>query len=383
MTPTEPTPASPGPRLGVRVFAAMGLVVVAGAATMILVSLLIAPAVFRWHLDTVGIQQTPEAAQHVQDGFALATVVATGVGVLAALAVAAGVAWFVARRIAQPITQVAQATTRLATGDYAARVDPQRLGPELADLTDSVNTLAGRLETTEQTRIRLMADLAHELRTPVASIAATVEAIADGVLPPDTETLDTLTGQSQRLTRLTDDLEAVSRAEERSFRVTLAAVDVSDVTRSATASAAARYTRAGVTLLTPHGPAGHVLADHDRLVEVLDQLLTNALHHCHPGDVVTLATRPSATTVELSVTDTGTGFDPADAEHLFQRFYRADPARTTQTGSGIGLTIARALVEAQHGTLTAHSPGPGAGSTFTIQLPRGTHRNPAMSQPPS
>lgn len=374
MTPTEPTRASRGPRLGVRVFSAMGLVVIAGAATMILVSLLIAPAVFTGHLNKVGIQQTPEAAQHVQDGFALATVVSTAVGVLAALAVAAGVAGFVARRISQPITLIAQATTRLATGDYSARVAPQRLGPELADLTDSVNTLAGRLEATEQTRIRLMADLAHELRTPVASIEATVEAIADGVLPVDTETLETLTGQSQRLSRLTDDLEAVSRAEERSFRLTLATVDLRDVAKASAAAAATQYTRAEVALQTPTGAAGYVIADHDRLIEVIDQLLTNALHHCQPGDVVTIATRPDATTVELSVTDTGAGFDPADAERLFQRFYRADPARTRQTGSGIGLTIARALIEAQAGTLTAHSPGPGAGSTFTIHLNRATQR---------
>lgn len=376
MTSTEPNPASPGPRLGVRVFAAMGLVVIAGAVTMILVSLLIAPAVFRWHLNTVGIQQTPEAAQHVQDGFALATLVATGVGVLAALAVAAGVAWFVARRISQPITEVVQATTRLAAGDYSARVEPQRLGPELADLTESVNTLAGRLESTEQTRIRLMADLAHELRTPVAAIEATVEAIADGVLPADSETLDTLTGQAHRLTRLTDDLEAVSRAEEHSFRLTPTTLDLNQVARVSAAAAAAQYRRAGVALHAPTGTGGRVIADHDRLSEVLDQLLANALHHCRPRDDVAIITRPHPSTIELSVTDTGAGFDPAEAERLFQRFYRADPARTHQAGSGIGLTIARALIEAQAGTLTAHSPGPGAGATFTIHLPRATHEHP-------
>lgn len=376
MTPTEPNPASPGPRLGVRVFAAMGLVVIAGATTMILVSLLIAPAVFTGHLKGVGIQQAPEAAQHVQDGFALATVVSTALGVLAALAVAAGVAWFVARRISQPITEVAQATTRLAAGDYSARVEQQRLGPELADLTDSVNTLAGRLESTEQTRIRLMADLAHELRTPLAAIEATVEAIADGVLPADSETLDTLTGQAHRLTRLTDDLEAVSRAEERSFRLTLTTLDLNQVARVSAAAAAAQYRRAGVTLHAPTGTGGRVIADHDRLSEVLDQLLANALHHCRPRDDVAIITRPHPSTIELSVTDTGAGFDPADAERLFQRFYRADPARTHQTGSGIGLTIARALIEAQAGTLTAHSPGLGAGSTFTLHLPRASHRNP-------
>jgi two-component system, OmpR family, sensor histidine kinase BaeS len=277
----------------------------------------------------------------------------------------------VARRLTEPIALTADATGRLAAGDYTARVEQPRMGPELAALTESVNALAQRLEDTERSRIQLMADLAHELRTPVASIEATVEAIADRVLPADDQTLATLSDQSRRLSRLIDDLASVSRAEERSFRLTTTTVNAVDVARAAAASAAARFAQSGVALHVPEAPPLNVLADPDRLSEVLDELLANSLHHCKEGDGVTVTVAALGRMAALTVTDTGSGFDPNDAEHLFQRFYRADPDHGNPTGSGIGLTVARALIEAQHGTLTAHSPGPGTGATFTITLPAG------------
>lgn len=366
---TGASPARTGPRLAVRVFWAMGLVVLAGATTMIVVSLLLAPTLFQRHLDQAGVLKDPGVTGHVEEAFALAALTSTAVGVMAALAVAAAGSLFVARRLTDPIAVTARTAGRLAAGDYSARVEPPQMGPELAGLADSVNALAGRLEDTERTRIRLMADLAHELRTPVASIEATVEAIADQVLPADPETLTTLTEQAHRLSRLIGDLAAVSRAEERSFRVDVTQVDLIETARACAASAAASYARARVELLTPTGAALNVIADQDRLVEVIDQLLANALQHCPPGSQVTLATRRDGATGQLAVRDTGSGFDPADSEALFHRFYRADPSRANRTGSGIGLTIARALIHAQGGTLTAYSPGPGAGATLTLSLP--------------
>ena len=170
----------------------MALVVLAGAGTLMVVSLVVAPSVFFRHLEQAGIAQDPNVTTHVADGFALATVVSTVVGVIIAGAVAAGMAVLVARRIATPISTTAQAASRLASGDYAAHVDDPRMGPELAELTASVNALAERLEDTEQARIELMADLAHQLRTPIASINATVEAIADEIIPADANALEDL-----------------------------------------------------------------------------------------------------------------------------------------------------------------------------------------------
>ena len=369
-TPPEAAPPrGAGPRLATRVFWAMVLVVLAGAGTLLVVSLLLAPTVFHWHLDQAGVLADSDVSDHVEEAFAVAALISTGVGVLAALAVAAAGSLVVARRLTDPIAMTASTTGRLAAGDYAARVEQPRMGPELAALTESVNALAQRLEDTERSRIQLIADLAHELRTPTASIQATVEAIADRVLPADDETLATLSDQSQRLSRLIDDLASVSRAEERAFRLTLTTIDAVEAARAAATAAAARFARAGVTLHAPEGPPLNVLADPDRLGEVLDELLANSLHHCRDGDDVTITAARRGATADITVTDTGSGFDPNEAERLFQRFYRADPARGNPTGSGIGLTVARALIEAQHGTLTAGSPGNGAGAHFTISLP--------------
>lgn len=356
------------PGLAVRVFGVMALVVLAGAGTLLVFSLLLAPAVFHRHLADAGIDQSGDVATHVNEGFATATLTAIAVGVAAAVLVAAAMALLVARRITRPVADAAEAASRLAAGDYTARVEPSGMGPELDGLTSSVNALARRLEATEQARIRLVTDLAHELRTPLASLDATVEAVADGVLPPDPETLATLREQSRRLSRLVDDLSALSRADEHAFRVETRVVDLAEVARTAVSVVSARYAAADVELRAPDPGAVPAVADPDRVAEVLGQLLDNALRHCAGGDAVTLeAVRRDGRAV-LVIADTGAGFDPAEADALFRRFHRATPSSAAR-GSGIGLTIARALVEAQAGTLTASSAGPGRGATFTLDLP--------------
>lgn len=357
-----------GPSLRVRIFGAMALVVLAGAGTLMVVSLIVAPGVFYRHLQEAGVAQEPTVTTHVADGFALATIVSTAVGVVIAGAVAAAMAILVSRRIATPITTTASAAARLASGDYSAHVDDPRMGPELSDLTASVNALAARLESTEQGRIRLMADLAHQLRTPMASITATVEAITDGVLPADDTTLTTLTDNATRLSRLIDDLALVSRAQERAFLVHADTVDLTSLAQACTDAAQARFTAAGVTVSVTASDPIYTRADPDRIGEVISQLLDNALQHSHPGDTVTLATRRQDTNAVLTVSDTGDGFHPEESEAIFRRFYRAD-ASESGTGSGIGLTIAQALVTAHGGTITAHSTGRGHGATFTVSLP--------------
>ncbi len=365
MSRPQPEPTA-GPSLRLRVFAAMGLVVLAGAATLAIAALLVAPAVFHRHLEQAGVAQSPDVVMHVDEGFATALLVSIAVGVVAAVIVAAAVALIVARRINEPVAAAAAAASRLAAGDYSARVTRPLMGRELADLADSVNALAGRLEQTEASRLRLVTDLAHELRTPLTAIDATVEAIADGILPADATTLSTLTDQSRRVSRLVDDLGAVSRADERAFRLDPGPVNLVEVASAATTATAARFAAKGVALETRRGPPVTVIADADRIAEVIGQLLDNSLRHCQAGDHVSIAVTRRGDSAVVTVTDTGSGFDPAEADRLFQRFYRAgsDPS-----GSGIGLTIARTLIEAHGGALRATSPGPGRGATFAITLP--------------
>ena len=372
-----------GAGLGTRIFVAIALVILAGAGTLLLVAVVTAPVVFRSHLEDAGVSADSPLASHIDEGFTLALVTSITAAVLAASLVAVVVAAVIARRISRPIALAADSAGRLADGNYGARMARPGVGPELDELARAVNTLAQRLETAEQHRMRLLSDLGHELRTPLAALEATVAAIVDEVLPADAETLGTLTEQTSRLTRLTRDLQGVSRSDEHAFRLERQRVDLTAVAGAAVAAQQARYQTAGVALTATAAGAGprakpgplpiqeavDAWADPDRVTEILDQLLDNALRHCAPGDSVRVTVQALDERVRLTVADTGLGFDPAVAEDVFKRFYRGPETRHGPTGTGVGLTIARALAEAQQGNLFATSPGPGHGATFTLTLP--------------
>ena len=361
------------PRLVWRLFLAMTLVVISGAATILVVAVLVGPPVFHRHLQMISSTLPSDAQFHVDEAFGQALLLSLGLGVLVALLATLAVTWLVSRRVADPISTVADAAGRLAAGDLDARVPSPGLGRELTELTESFNGMADRISRTESVRRQLVADVAHELRNPLASLQATTEAAADGVLPQDPETWETMLTQITRMQRLVDDMAAVSTAEERQLDLDLRAVPLSALAREAVEAARAQYDAAGVGLLLDPG-AGRstptVSVDAQRIGAVLANLLGNALRHSHPGGRVTVRIGVRNGQPVLDVTDTGDGFPPGDADRLFERFYRGDAARQRDSaGSGIGLTLARAIVTAHHGTLRGRSDGPGTGATFTITLP--------------
>jgi signal transduction histidine kinase len=351
------------------------LVIVAGAVTVLVTALLVAPAVFESHLHSFEPIADAQLLEHVARAFDQSLLVALGVGILIAGIAGTAISWLAARRLAAPVADAADTAGSLADGHLEARVVDPRMGPEFAKLATSVNALADRLQSTEETRRRLTADLAHQLRTPIASIRATVEAVREGVLPVDDATLDTLEAQSARLSRLVSDLEVVSRAEERQLLLNPKPVAVSDLVESAVAANRESYRSADVNLtasVAPDTPA--VRVDTDRILEALGNLLDNALRHTPPGGSVTVEARlrayKSGPAAVIEVSDSGAGFPAHDAELIFRRFAKG----TGSTGSGLGLTIARAIVEAHHGTLIAQSHGPGSGATFTCAIPAVTAR---------
>lgn len=355
-----------------RLAASLGLVVLSGGATLLGVALVIAPEIFQSHLRmALGSGIEPGVQTHVNEAFANAVIVSLGVAMPVATLTAAVVTWIVARRLAGSVAAVAVAAGRIARGNLDARVEAPAIGPEFAQLADSFNAMAARLAETETTRQRLIGDLAHELRTPLASLDATVEAVVDGVLPADDATMATLREQTLRLQHLVADMGAVSRAEERQLDLRPQPVDLAALASEAVAAARARYTAAGRRLdIEVADGAPIVLVDRQRLGETLANLLDNALRHTPVGGEVRVVVNADPTGATLKVIDTGEGFDPSDAERLFERFYRADTSRTrTTAGSGIGLTIARAIVQAHGGTLTGSSEGPGTGATFRIYFP--------------
>jgi two-component system sensor histidine kinase BaeS len=361
----------PTDRLATRLFAAQALVVAVGALTLILVAAAVAPGLLHRHtaqmMDSMSGRMGRDLDQALAATLSLSLLIAVGAALLASLAIS----WFITRRLTAPVAQMAAVAGRVAGGDYAARVPASRLGVEFAALDNAFNQMAATLEDTERRRRELLADLAHELRTPIATVDSFLEGIEDGIIPADADTWRTLRQQADRLRRLVDDIDSVSRAEERRLDLRRRPVHLDDAIDDALRAAAVVFADKGVALAhRPHSTPVAVQADPDRLREILENLLGNALRHTPPGGTVTVTTSRRPHEVDVTVADTGEGIAAEHLNHLFDRFYRADPARSRHGGgSGIGLTIARALAQAHGGSLHAASDGVGRGAVFTLTLP--------------
>ncbi|MGZ4619027.1 MAG: HAMP domain-containing sensor histidine kinase [Frankiaceae bacterium] len=384
-----PNPAEPdrGPvgrrRVGVpaglaaRLLAANLLVMAAGGVTLVVVLVTVGPPVFTDHVRAALGVTSPEVTRHLDEAFTSAL----GIGLTIAASIAAvaafGLSVLISRRIARPVAALATACRQVAAGAYAVSLPPARLGAEFDELHDAFEAMAGSLERTEGVRRRILADLAHELRTPIATVDAYLEGMADGVLPADETTFAVLRDQTARMRRLAEDVDTVSQAEEHRLDLHRATLDPAELVTRAAAAAAPGCHDKGVRLHVDAAASPPVWGDPERLGQVLSGLLDNALRHTPPGRKVDIAsTVASNGGARITVTDTGEGI-PADAlPQVFERFYRADTARDrAHGGSGIGLTIARAVVRAHGGTITADSAGPGTGATFTITLPAASPAN--------
>lgn len=358
--------------LAARLLGAQALVLLAGAATTWVVASMVAPGTFHTHLQHAGVGHTAAEAIHVERAFNDSLLIALGVALVTSVLMALGVTAYFTRRVQRSTAAVAESAVDIASGQYRARVPSPGLGSEFDLLATTINELAERLGDVETTRRRILADLAHEMRTPLASIEAHLEAVEDGVRELDEATLAVLHSDTRRLQRLAEDISAVSQAEEGRLESRPVPTMAGTLLESAAAAARDAFDAKGVELLVDADTvAGPVLVDPQRMAQVLGNLLDNALRHTPPGGTVKLTVgQPERRWVELKVGDTGEGIDPAHLPHVFERFYRADAARArSRGGSGIGLTISRALVEAHGGRLSASSEGLGEGATFTVRLP--------------
>jgi signal transduction histidine kinase len=222
----------------------------------------------------------------------------------------------------------------------------------------------------------LLADLGHELRTPVATIEAYVDAAEDGVTVADEDTWAVLRTQTTRLRRLTEDIAAVSRAEEHQLDLHLRRVTAVELVGAAISAARHRYDAKDVGLRDVTAADLPPLdADPERIAQVLGNLLDNALRHTPSGGRVTVTADYDPVGIRFAVTDTGEGIAAEHLPHVFERFYRADESRDrTHGGSGIGLAIVRAVVAEHGGRVAASSDGPGMGAVFSVTLPAANHR---------
>ena len=359
--------------LATRLLLAQTLVAGVAAVTVWLVAAAIGPSLFHSHLRRAGVHVAPATSRHVEEAFRSASAISVGIALLASLAVAIAVSAYIARRIADPVVRLAGAARDIEAGRSQVRVTAPALSSEFAELTGAFNAMAQRLENVETTRRRLLADLAHETRTPVATLDAYLEAMQDGVVQTDEKTIGMLREQTARLARLAHDITAVSEAEEHRLALHPRDVDIDDVISAAVRAGADRSAAKRVTLSSRVEPAlPRVRLDPERIGQVLGNLLDNALRHTPPGGEVTIAaaSTPARDAITITVADTGTGIPAEHLPHVFERFYRVDRARDrAHGGSGIGLAITRALVEAHGGTIAAASAGLDRGARFTITLP--------------
>jgi len=295
---------------------------------------------------------------------ALLRAIAGAAGLAALLALLTGLA--VARRITRPVTRLIAATRAMAAGDRTARVGEIRTAGELRELAAAFDQMAGNLDRQEQIRRNLVADVAHELRTPIAILQAGHEALLDGVAEPTPAELGSLRDEVLRLARMVGDLQTLAAADAAALNLTRKPGDLAELAAAAADSLARRFEAAGIAL-DRQLAAAPVLADPRWLHQVITNLLTNALKFTPPGGQVTITTGTEYADAVLRVTDTGQGIPAEDLPRIFDRFFRGQQAAQI-SGSGIGLAVAAELVKAHGGRLAAASEV-GHGTQLTLSLP--------------
>ncbi|MDN4477728.1 HAMP domain-containing sensor histidine kinase [Demequina sp. SYSU T00039] len=318
-------------------------------------------------------------AQAAQDAVRSVLPVALAWGAVAAAAVAAALALLLSRRIVAPLTAIQEASHRIARGDYRQEV-PRPHDAELAAVAADLEELAERLARSEETRARLIDEVAHEMRTPLTTIRGTMEALADQVIEPSPEAYERVAAEASRLERLAQDLSTLSRADEHAVELRTAPEDLAAIARDAATHLEPQFDHAGVRLEVDAGSPVPVVVDRDRITQILLNLLGNALTHTPAGGSVTVAVGAARGMATVRVVDTGAGLTADELDRVFDRFYRGAAGRGA-AGRGIGLTIARSLARAHGGDVTASSPGPGAGAAFVLSLPTGP--DPLRGQDPA
>jgi two-component system sensor histidine kinase BaeS len=296
---------------------------------------------------------------------ALLRAIAGAAGLAALLALVAGLT--VARRITRPVARLITVARRMAAGDRAARAGDIRASGELRDLASAFDQMAEAVDREDRIRRDMVADLAHELRTPVAVLQAGHEALLDGIVEATPEELSSLRDEVMRLARMVEDLQTLAAADAAGLHLARQRCDLADIAADAADSLAHRFEAADIGL-ERHLTRAPVYADPRRLHQVVTNLLTNAVKFTPAGGTVIVRTSTSGSDALLEVADTGIGIPADELPRIFDRFWRG---RGTEhvSGSGIGLTIAAELAGAHGGQLTAAS-SEGRGTTVTVRLPR-------------
>ena len=368
-------------RLGAKLFLANLAVIMAGVIILAITIQITIPAAFNRHMGMMeasmmgngmgmGQGQGQGYGRTLFENFQASMFESLAYAVSASVLAALLISWFLSRRIVAPVRNLTDASLNIANGNYAERVQVNG-SDEIAKLATRFNQMASQLEQVESMRRQLIGDVTHELRTPLTSIKGYMEGLVDGVLPSNAETFNQIHREADRLSRLVDDLQELSRVEAKAYSLDVRSVTVSSLVQTTLKRLSPQATAKRITLrsnLSADLPP--LLADEDRITQVLVNLAANAIQYTPEGGEVTISASRHINEVHISVKDTGIGIPPEHLANIFTRFYRVDKSRSRNAGggSGIGLTIARHIVEAHGGQIWAESAGEGQGSTFTFSL---------------
>lgn len=369
--------------LGLKLFVSYLIIIFTGIIILAISANFVIPTAFERHMSfmmtdggMMGGMMTGDMNSDLYTNFRAAMGEALFQAGLAAFVVAVGVSVYISRRVVLPVQEMTAASQYIADGHFNQRVQiPGDIASgdldELSQLALSFNQMAEKLNQTETMRIQLIGDISHELRTPLTAIKGSMEGLIDGVLPLTPETFQQIYQEADRLQRLVTDLQELSRVEARAFPLQIASQEIVPIIESVKERLRPQFQDKNVTLdveLPQTLPP--VLIDKDRIFQVLINLLGNALQYTPEGGKVSLVVQQSGDEILVKIKDTGIGIPAEHLQHLFTRFYRVDKSRSRAGGgSGIGLTIAKHLVEAHGGHIWAESDGSGKGSTFSFSLP--------------
>ena len=386
-------------RLGVKLFLSYFVVILVGVLIVVVTVPAIIPQAFNRHLGNMGMTtetadgtgmmqgsgqgqgqgrgygasqgggMMQELFEGFKDGVFEAVVWAAGTAAVAAVLISL----LLSRSILRPLREMMSASQRIADGHYDERVAANG-SDELGQLAERFNQMAEKLYHVESMRRQLIGDVSHELRTPLTAIKGSMEGLMDGILPANEETYQQIHQEADRLNRLVDDLQELSRVEAGAYELDLRPTQLSAVVETIAKRFRQQFDAKRVRLdLNLPADLPPILADEHRLIQILTNLTGNALQYTPADGTVTISAVRTNGHVAVTVRDTGAGIPVEHLSHLFDRFYRVDKSRSRAAGggSGIGLTIAKHLVEAHGGDIQVESEGKEKGSAFTFTLPVG------------
>ena len=370
--------------LALKLFLSYVVVVLVGTLVLATAARLSVPAAFERHLaqmsDMMSSSEMMGSSQSMEmdlfTNYSVAVSESVSLAAIAALFAAVLASFFISRQVVTPIQQMMKLSHRIAEGEYEERLKiPGRLQSDQVDELDqlalSFNQMAEKLEKTENMRRQLIGDVTHELRTPLTAVKGYLEGLMDGVLTAEPDIYQQIHTEINRLQRLVNDLQELSQVESGTFKLEFSLISPASIIETIQRNFEHQFEEKNLQLdleIEPDLPP--ITVDKDRIIQVLTNLIGNALQYTPGGGKVSIKINREKANLLFSVTDTGIGISAEQLPNIFNRFYRTDKSRARVSGgSGIGLTIAKALVKAHQGRIWAESNGEGKGSTFTFLIP--------------